>query len=294
MSAVRRAAPLLVAALGCGGAPATPDAALDAPGVDAPPDVNPLDYDGDGVDDSADNCPKVANPLQADHDGDHYGDACDDCPTIKNPRQDNADGDDLGDACDPDATTVQRLLVFEGFTVADNTQLPPTLRFPRGSWLGHDNALWQAGDAGALAYWDAPSAGARYVVEASFMIDPSYAPSAGRDTFGLWLGLSASPPNPDAPDGVACDVATATATHVVELRDVGAATGTPITDEAATTASGHYLLRATYAAGQASCDAGAHGAVTAAVTPRATARFGLLANTTAMSVDYVWAYQTVP
>jgi parallel beta-helix repeat protein len=37
----------------------------------------PSDSDGDGVPDSSDNCPNIANPNQADTDGDGVGDACD-------------------------------------------------------------------------------------------------------------------------------------------------------------------------------------------------------------------------
>ena len=40
----------------------------------------PLDADEDGVDNSEDNCPAVANPDQEDGDGDGTGDACDNCP----------------------------------------------------------------------------------------------------------------------------------------------------------------------------------------------------------------------
>ena len=88
--------------------------ALEFPGADS---------DGDGVDDSVDNCPTVANPGQANADGDTRGDACDNCPnnannaqtdsdadgvgnacdncsTVANPSQANADGDTRGDACD--------------------------------------------------------------------------------------------------------------------------------------------------------------------------------------------------
>jgi hypothetical protein len=64
--------------------------------------VSGTDSDGDGVADTADNCPNVPNPDQADADGDGIGDACDNCPTDSNPDQTNTDSDSMGDACDPD------------------------------------------------------------------------------------------------------------------------------------------------------------------------------------------------
>ena len=45
----------------------------------APP---PIDSDGDGIQDSEDNCPMVPNPDQADSDGDGVGDACDTTLTV--------------------------------------------------------------------------------------------------------------------------------------------------------------------------------------------------------------------
>jgi hypothetical protein len=81
-----------------------------------PPTVDGDDSDGDGVEDSVDNCPNNANANQADADGDGLGDACDpitdsdddgiedaadNCPNNANANQADADGDDLGDACDP-------------------------------------------------------------------------------------------------------------------------------------------------------------------------------------------------
>ena len=44
------------------------------------------DTDGDGVPDSTDNCPTVANATQADTDSDGVGDACDNCVNVPNPR----------------------------------------------------------------------------------------------------------------------------------------------------------------------------------------------------------------
>jgi hypothetical protein len=94
------------------------------------------DYDGDGIPDSSDNCPRIFNPIrpmdngmQADADGDGVGDECDpcpldanttsckqidpndsdgdgvpnandNCPDVANPDQKDTDMDGHGDACD--------------------------------------------------------------------------------------------------------------------------------------------------------------------------------------------------
>ena len=79
----------------------------------SPPMVS--DGDSDGIVDSADNCPLVANAEQRNTDGDEEGDACDpdddndgeldgadNCPLVANAEQRDTDGDEEGDACDPD------------------------------------------------------------------------------------------------------------------------------------------------------------------------------------------------
>lgn len=70
------------------------------------------DKDGDGVDDAADNCPDVFNPVrpmdngqQADADGDGKGDACDKCPLEAGegctpPSSADTDGDGIPDGAD--------------------------------------------------------------------------------------------------------------------------------------------------------------------------------------------------
>ena len=79
---------------------------------------NPVDSDGDGINDDVDNCPNDSNADQADSDGDGTGDVCDDtpnpvdsdgdginddvdnCPNDSNADQTDSDGDGTGDVCD--------------------------------------------------------------------------------------------------------------------------------------------------------------------------------------------------
>ncbi|EKD42283.1 MAG: Integrins alpha chain [uncultured bacterium] len=79
------------------------------------PNPTPVDSDFDGVEDSTDNCPTVANADQNNADADAFGDACDadrdgdavlntqdNCVDDANASQENIDGDTLGDICDLD------------------------------------------------------------------------------------------------------------------------------------------------------------------------------------------------
>jgi len=60
------------------------------------------DADGDGVNNSIDNCPTTANADQADADADGVGDVCDNAPNTPNANQLDTDGDGLGDVIDTD------------------------------------------------------------------------------------------------------------------------------------------------------------------------------------------------
>lgn len=75
----------------------------------------PADSDNDGIGDTEDNCPSVANPDQVNTDGDTEGDACDqdddndtildssdNCLLVANADQADNDSDGSGDICDAD------------------------------------------------------------------------------------------------------------------------------------------------------------------------------------------------
>ena len=56
--------------------------------------------DGDGADDTLENCLQTPNADQAETDGDGVGDGCDDDSRIPNADQADADGSEVGDACE--------------------------------------------------------------------------------------------------------------------------------------------------------------------------------------------------
>jgi predicted extracellular nuclease len=93
------------------------------------------DFDGDGLADDADNCPRAVNPDQADTDADGVGNACDNCRRA-NPDQADADGDGVADACDsceatdiPESVPTRRLLPLHYALVDGDTT------FDTAPWL---------------------------------------------------------------------------------------------------------------------------------------------------------------
>ncbi|MEZ4403909.1 MAG: thrombospondin type 3 repeat-containing protein [Kofleriaceae bacterium] len=137
--------PAMAMAMACGFQPRGQASDGGDDGVDAP--TAPDDGDGDGVRDTVDNCPEVANPAQHDEDGDATGDACDPCPQLaggsaSGPDAD-ADGDGVGDGCDPRPNLAgDTLVMFEAF--ATPGPLPASLTVLVGTasrWAVDDDAL---------------------------------------------------------------------------------------------------------------------------------------------------------
>lgn len=186
------------------------------------------DDDNDGIPNSSDNCPTVANPDQLDSDRDGQGDACDpdddndgvsdasdNCRTVANPSQLDTDGDGQGDACDPDDDN-------DGVSDSvDNCLLVPN---PDQSDVDHDGV----GDA----------------------CDPTPGSTPGKVTGGGWIGAAKntfafaaqytsgmSSPKGDVvyearPDGLKFRSASITSvivsgTHAT-LRGTGTVNGTPV------------------------------------------------------------------
>jgi len=99
-------------------------------GSTPPPPPPVVDTDGDGVPDTSDNCPTVANANQTDADGDGVGDVCDNCPNVSNANQLDSDGNGVGDACEPVAPPPPPVVDTDGDGIPDATDNCPTVPNP--------------------------------------------------------------------------------------------------------------------------------------------------------------------
>ena len=116
------------------------------------------DRDGDGVRDSADNCPDAANADQADADADGVGDACDsdrdgdgvaneddNCPDAANADQGDWDADGDGDACDADRPAGEQIVDITT-TIDGLPNLPPGMHNSLRQKLEQALAAYNAGE----------------------------------------------------------------------------------------------------------------------------------------------------
>jgi hypothetical protein len=123
-------------------------------GTDTPPDAfSALDTDSDGVNNSGDNCPSIANAEQYDEDADGFGDVCDKCPISTNNA--DGDGDGVGDACDPNPTTGGDVLrLFDSF----HAGIPTGWTQDGGSWIASSGSILGGASTGNMGDLYLPAA----------------------------------------------------------------------------------------------------------------------------------------
>lgn len=190
--------------------------------IDGPPD----DLDGDGVPNSADNCPSKANATQADEDGDALGDVCDPCPP--SPNNADGDGDGVGDVCDPNPTTAgDQIALFEGFSSGI-----PASWVNMGGWTASNGDAVIISSDGGVEYLGPPTPTATARGTAAVAFVPTQLFGTGGKAFGVT--------NPAAS-------ATGTAGMVCELLNGGGGSNAGIGDLA--TAAPVAQMALTWAAG---------------------------------------------
>lgn len=165
---------------------------VDARLVDAPPDAATIVYmdapdaassandsDGDGVPDTTDNCPTLANADQRDHDGDGKGDVCDKCPHLASTTDPDADGDGVGDACDPRPITAgDARALWEGFYDASSIAGWTT---NGGAWVVSSGVLTESSTSAGINQIGPTTTWPRVAITAGVQVIALGTPSLGFD-----------------------------------------------------------------------------------------------------------------
>ena len=170
--------------------------------VDATPDAF-IDSDGDGIDDSVDNCRGKYNPDQGDEDHDGLGDLCDPCPIDKDNT--DPDGDGVAGICDPHPNTAgDKIVAFQGF----HGPLPDTWKVVGAGTVAvtadYGVITNAANQVTALVSKDATPPFGNGMIMASVIVDDT--PGAART--GLTVGL---PYNSGTDRGILCQLHAPTA-----------------------------------------------------------------------------------
>ncbi len=140
----------------------------------------PRDRDHDGMVDSVDNCPDVANASQVDEDDDGLGDACDPCPPFDTNT--DGDGDGVGDACDPHPMIAgDKIVAFEGFRDSLSGSWSASGTFSRS---GGDGVL-SANDMSTSMLTRPSPVNGRVQIRASFVIDSITATGLNLGAIGM-------------------------------------------------------------------------------------------------------------
>lgn len=253
--------------------------------IDGPPD----DIDADGVLNTADNCPSVANPGQGNEDGDTKGDECDPCPHLTGAADDDGDNDGIGNGCDPrPGTAGDKLAYWNGFHVASAT-LPAEIVMIHGP-----AARWSIA-GGALVYdsvdddWGMPAVNvgaATHSIDTQLEIVTSY---VGASAAGVGADFAA-----DDTDGSECQARTDTARRELWRRVPTAPDGwSNITVATANTPNDTYRVILQRTAGDLACTTTRLGQISVSMSSSLNSAGNTRAGLFARNVDAKFQYVAI-